>query len=231
MFAGHVGAGLALSRADRSMNPGILVFAAMLTDFLLWSFVLLGWESASLPADYASSHQMRFTFPWSHSLTAAVASSLIAATAAYLWYRAPGRGGARPALLVGAAVLSHWLLDAVVHIPEIPILGESSSKVGLGLWQHMTLALGFESLVLLAGLWMYLSGAQISRGRKWSMGMLGMFVLGSTIAGMTVAPAPPSIAAVAASSLITIIVVTALAAWFGAARPARRDENPSQELP
>ena len=58
-----------------------------------------------------------------------------------------------------------------------------------------------------------------------------MFVLGSTIAGMTVAPAPPSIAAVAASSLITIIVVTALAAWFGAARPARRDENPSQELP
>lgn len=221
MFAGHIGAGLALSRTDRSMNPGVLVFAAMLTDFLLWSFVLLGWESASIPADYASSHQMQFTFPYSHSLTAAVALSFIAATAAYLWHRAPGRNGMRPAVLVGAAVLSHWLLDALVHVPEIPLIGESSPKVGLGLWQHMALALGIESLVLLVGLWMFLSGAPISRGRRWGMGILGMFVLASTIFGMTVAPAPPSIRVVAASSLVTIIVVTALTTWFGAVRPAK----------
>ena len=222
MFAGHVGAGLALSRLDRSMNPGVLVFAAMLTDFILWSFVLLGRESASIPADYTASHQMQFTFPYSHSLTAAVASSLIAAAAAYLWYRTPGRGGARPAALAGSAVFSHWLLDAVVHIPEIPLAGESSPKVGLGLWQHMTLALGFESLVLLAGLWLYLSGAPVTGGRKWGMGLLGIFVLGSTIAGMTVAPAPPSISIVAASSLVTITVVTALAAWCGAVQTTDR---------
>ena len=223
MFAGHVGAGLALSRADRSMNPGVLVFAAMLTDFLLWSFVLLGWESVFIPADYAASHQMQFTFPYSHSLTAAVFWSVLAAAAAYLWYRAPDRNGIRPAVLVGAAVLSHWLLDALVHVPEIPLAGEDSHKVGLELWQNMTLALGIESLVLLVGLWMFLSGAQISRGRKWGMGMLGMFVLASTIFGMTVAPSPPSISIVAISSLITIIVVTVLAAWFGAVRPKQRN--------
>ena len=222
MFAGHVGAGLALSRADRSMNPGVLVFAAMLTDFLLWSFVLLGWESVSIPADYATSHQMHFTFPYSHSMAASVALSLTAAAIAYLWYRAPGRGNMRPAVLVGAAVLSHWLLDALVHVPEIPLAGDRSFKVGLGLWQHMTIALGIESLVLLIGLWMYLAGAPTARGRKWGMGILGMFVLASTISGMTVAPSPPSISIVAISSLITIIVVTALTAWFGAVRPMQR---------
>jgi len=222
MFAGHVGAGLAISRADRSMNPGVLVFAAMLTDFLLWSFVLLGWESVSIPADYAASHQMHFTFPYSHSMAASVALSLTATAIAYLWYRAPGRGNMRPAVLVGAAVLSHWLLDALVHVPEIPLAGGTSHKVGLGLWQHMALALGIESLVLLAGLWMYLAGAPTSGGRKWGMGILGLFVLGSTVAGMTVAPAPPSVATVAVSSLITIVVVTALASWFGAVQTAQR---------
>jgi membrane-bound metal-dependent hydrolase YbcI (DUF457 family) len=205
------------------MNPGVLVFAAMLTDILLWSFVLLGWESASIPADYVASHQMQFTFPYSHSLTAAVASSLIAAAAAYFWYSAPGRRGIRPAVLVGAAVLSHWLLDALVHVPEIPLIGESSPKVGLGLWQHMTFALVVESLVLIVGLWMYLSGAPISRGKRWGMGILGMFVLASTIFGMTVAPSPPSVSIVAISSLITTIVVTALAAWLGAVRPKQRN--------
>jgi hypothetical protein len=38
---------------------------------------------------------------------------------------------------------------------------------------------------------------------------------GQTIAGMTVAPAPPSPQAMAASSLVTLLVVCALAGWLG----------------
>lgn len=46
-------------------------------------------------------------------------------------------GRFRSAALVGAAVFSHWLLDALVHVPELPLLGADSTKVDLGLWQSM----------------------------------------------------------------------------------------------
>ena len=46
--------------------------------------------------------------------------------------------------------------------------------------------------------------------------------LGFTIAGMTVAPPPPSVAAMAGSSLATIIVVCAIACWLGKVHDERR---------
>lgn len=49
-----------------------------------------------------------------------------------------GRGWAT--VVVAAAVFSHFLLDFLVHIPELPLLGEASPKVGLGLWNQMPVA-------------------------------------------------------------------------------------------
>jgi hypothetical protein len=70
MFAGHVGAALAIGRAEPEINVGIFVFAALLPDVLLWILVLLGWESVTIPADFASTHQAAYVFPWSHGLLA-----------------------------------------------------------------------------------------------------------------------------------------------------------------
>ena len=41
------------------------------------------------------------------------------------------------AALVGAAVASHWLLDLIVHVPDLPLAGNDSPKLGLGLWRHV----------------------------------------------------------------------------------------------
>ncbi len=71
MFAGHIGAGLAIGRADRRINVGVLISAALLLDAVLWLFILLGWESVSIPADFAASYQPHFNFPYSHSLSEA----------------------------------------------------------------------------------------------------------------------------------------------------------------
>ncbi len=67
MFAGHLGTALAFGRAERGVNVGVFVVAALLLDFLLWLFVLLGWESVTIPADFASKHQAEFVFPYSHA--------------------------------------------------------------------------------------------------------------------------------------------------------------------
>ena len=134
MFAGHIGAGLAIGRADRRINVGVLISAALLLDPVLWLFILLGWESVSIPADFAASHQPHFTFPYSHSLVGSLAWSVFAALAAYWWLPRSGGTKLRAAALVGTAVFSHWLLDALVHAPELPLAGPQSRMVGLGLW-------------------------------------------------------------------------------------------------
>ena len=146
MFAGHIGAGLVMGRADRRINVGVLILAALLLDLLLWLFILLGWESASIPADFASSHQPHFTFPYSHGLVGSLAWSLLAALAAYWWFPRPGATKLRLAALVGAAVFSHWLLDALVHAPELAARGPSIEDGWLGVVaQHTVGADGGES--------------------------------------------------------------------------------------
>ena len=58
MGIGHVAVGLGLKSADRRLNVGFLIFAALFADFLLGWFTLAGWESYEVPPDYASKHYL-----------------------------------------------------------------------------------------------------------------------------------------------------------------------------
>jgi hypothetical protein len=222
MFAGHVGAGLAFGSIDRKVNVGVFVSAALLLDALLWTFVLLGWESVVLPADFERTHQAQYAFPYSHGLTAAIAWSA-AAGAACCFGRRRAAGALRAGLLVGAAVFSHWVLDALVHAPELPVAGAESVKVGMWLWRDMPAALCVETLLLIGGVVLYLRGANLTRLRGSAIALLSLLLLAFTVVGMTIAPAPPSVAAMAASSLVTLTVVCALYLWLG--RPVARAER------
>jgi hypothetical protein len=215
MFAGHLGAALAVARADRRINVGTFVFAAMLPDLLLWLFVLLRWESAAIPGDFPIRHQAQYVFPYSHGLAASVGWAGLLGAAVAAWLPAPPRRRARCAVLIGAAVLSHWVLDAIVHVPELPLLGAGSTRVGLGLWDHRAVALVFEGIIVVAGLLLFVPGAGLSRAKALALTALCLVCLALTVAGMTVAPPPPSVPAMASSSLGTIAVVCAVAWWLG----------------
>lgn len=224
MFAGHVGAAMAIARVDRRVNLGALVFAAVFLDFVLWLFVLIGWESVTIPANFSTTHQPEFFFPYSHGLLASIGWSALAGIATFLWYPGLQQSKVRAGVLVFAAVFSHWLLDALVHAPELPVAGAGSVKLGLGLWQTMPLALAIEGFIALAGLYLFLSGATLSRARKIWLAALSLFILVSTVAGMTIAPAPPSVSAMAGTSLVTILVVCVLASWLGRSPQGSRND-------
>ena len=215
MFAGHIGAALAIGRAEPRVNVGAFVAAGLLLDFVLWLFVLLGWESVVIPANFAVTHQPEFVFPYSHGVLAALLWSSAAALAALVACARLRQGKLLAAGLFAAAVFSHWLLDALVHVPELPLLGDHSTKVGLGLWQSMPVALAVEAAIVVAGLALFLSGSALPRSRKKGLAALCGVVLALTVVGMTVAPAPPSALAMAASSLASIVLVCALATWLG----------------
>jgi hypothetical protein len=215
VFAGHVGAGLAIARFERRVNVGAFIAAALLLDLLLWVFILLGWESVVIPPDFTSTHQAEFVFPYSHGLLAALFWSAGAAVAALAGYGRRLLDNWRAAALVAGAVFSHWLLDALVHRAELPLIGASSPKLGLGLWQTMPLALAVEAAVVVAGLWLFLPASGLSRGKSVALLVMVLMVLAFTVAGMTVAPPPPSSTMMAASSLLTLLVVCALAGSCG----------------
>ena len=125
MFAGHIGAALVIARVEKRVNVGVFVGAALLLDLMLWLLVLLGLESVAIPSNFTSTHQPEFVFPYSHGLLAGVLWSAVAGAATFL--ACSGRPALkwRAAVLVAAAVLSHWLLDVLVHRPEMPLTGNT----------------------------------------------------------------------------------------------------------
>ncbi len=215
MFAGHVGVALAIGRVERRVNVGVFVTAALLLDFVLWLFILLGWESVNIPDNFPATHQPHFVFPYSHGLLAAGGWSALAGAFALWLYSHLKKAKWRAAVLVALVAFSHWLLDALVHRSEMPLAGISSATVGLALWNNMSLALGVEALLVVLGLCTFLPGSGLARGKSVSFSMLILIILIFTIVGMTVAPPPPSGSVMAESSLIALVVVCQLIAWLG----------------
>src|SRR5687767_10461625 len=118
MFVGHFAVGLAAKRAAPGASLGVLVASATLLDLLWPVFVLAGWERFTILAA-APSPFLAFRFdhyPWSHSLLAAMLWATFAA-ALFQWRRSYGAG----ALAVWLLVVSHWVLDAIVHRPDLPV--------------------------------------------------------------------------------------------------------------
>src|SRR5205823_6358437 len=104
-----------------------------LLDFGWDAFVLFGIEHVRItPGITASNPLDLYDMPLTHSLLAALAWSGLAAAVTY----AAMQRDPRAAMVVGLAVLSHWLLDLIVHRPDLTLAGESTAHVGLGLWNY-----------------------------------------------------------------------------------------------
>lgn len=195
MGVGHAAVALGAAKVVPRLNVAWLVFAAFLADFLLGIFLLMGLEQVNAPADYASRHYLTFTFPYSHGLLALL-----------LWGAAFGllvafiRGEDRPRVfvIVAALVLSHFLLDGLVHVAGLPLVGESSPKFGLGLWKHLPFELALETVMVIIGVALYFQLAARNPGRgKW--GMLALMLLLTTLTWIQLftnkAPTPAQMAA------------------------------------
>ena len=229
MFLGHYGVAFALKRAEPKLSLGTLFVAAQLLDLLWGIFVLLGWEHARIvPGNTAVTPLEFWDYPISHSLIGALAWSIVAAACYYSW---PTRDTTRhwqAAALVGLAVFSHYPLDVLVHLPDLPITGNDSAKLGLGLWNHPVATMVAELLVFGLGLAVYL--ALRSKRYPVRVGRLAILVivlLGTYFASIY-GPLPPNMTAVAVSDIGFILVVAALAAW--ADRRASTEELQAQHL-
>ncbi len=129
---GHGAIGLLAKPAAPKAPLWVLLAATEVIDLLWFVFAALGIEDPGVTQiDLAQGITVLEPghIPWSHGLFMALVWSLLAAAIAYGSYRER-----RTASVIGLLVFSHWVLDFVVHTPDLPLLFDSSQTVGLGLW-------------------------------------------------------------------------------------------------
>jgi hypothetical protein len=229
MFLGHYGVAFALKRAEPKLSLGTLFVAVQLADLLWGIFILLGWEHARIVPDYTAVTPLEFLdYPISHSLIAALVWGVVAAALYYSW---PTRDTTRhwqAAVIVGVAVFSHYPLDVLVHVADLPIGGNDSPKLGLGLWNNPTATMVAELLVFGIGLVLYLTlRSHRHPVRFFRLAILVVLLVGTYLASLY-GPLPPSMTVVAVSGIVFIPATAALAAW--ADRRATPQELEAQRL-
>ncbi|MBL8103577.1 MAG: hypothetical protein JNM02_13670 [Anaerolineales bacterium] len=216
MFAGHLAAGLVLKKMEHRINLGWLFFAALFHDFLLGILVLLGLEKIHVPANFAQTHYLTFTFPYSHGLAASIIWSALAFGITYaVLPRWTSKERKQAGLAIALTVFSHFVLDWFVHIPEMPLLGENSPKVGLSLWNNLPLALGLEVSLVLIGFIYYLSVVKPKTNlAKYGVAALMVLITALTVTGQLFAETLPPANGAAMSWIFQPFLICGLAYWF-----------------
>jgi hypothetical protein len=208
MFVGHYGVSFATKQAQPNIPLWVLFLAVQWLDVIWAPLVLLGIEKVRIVPGFTATNPLDLYYmPYTHSLVAAILWSLAAAGA----YRAV-RGANAGASLIGLAVFSHWILDFIVHVPDLPLY-DDTEKVGLGLWNQPILASTLEAALLFGAIAVYLR-ARHTRA-------LGIIVFGLTMLGIQAyiffGP-PPASPAGAAGTALGAYGLFALMIWFLADR-------------
>jgi membrane-bound metal-dependent hydrolase YbcI (DUF457 family) len=208
VFLGHYAVALAAKRAAPRTSLGTLFLSVQLADMLWPVFLLTGWERVRIVPNPDPFLNFVFdAYPISHSLLTLVAWGVVFA----LLYRMR-TGYARGAIVVALGVVSHWVLDVVVHRPDMPLY-PGGPKLGLGLWSSVTGTVVIEGLMLLASLWIYLGTTRARDG----VGRYGFFALIVVVTLSYVAsifsPPPPSTLALSIGGIVFGWLFVGWAAW------------------
>lgn len=166
MFIGHDGIGFAGKALAPKASLGTWLMAVNFLD-LVWPVLLLaGVEHVKIEPGITKLNPLNFTdYPITHSLVGALGWSVGFALVYGLF-----RKDFRTACFLGSGVLSHWILDWIVHRPDLPLLPGNDEKFGLGLWNNPALALTIEALIYVIGFWLYFRSTRSKdKVGNWSM--------------------------------------------------------------
>lgn len=193
MFIGHFAVGMASKKIQPAISLGTLFLAAQFVDLLWPTLLLVGLEDVAIAPGISVVTPLDFThYPISHSLIAVLGWSLLFGIVYYLFTK--NRLGA---LLVGTLVLSHWILDLIVHIPDLPLYPGDSPKVGLGLWNSLVGTIVIEGALFVIGVWIY-TRTKKARGEKvngWFWSLIIFLLIIHVVNFMS--PPPPTVTAIA----------------------------------
>jgi hypothetical protein len=148
MFIGHFAPAIAAAAHKDAPSLPVLFIGGQLVDWAFFGFAMIGVEHLRIEPGFTAMNPMDlYDMPFTHSLV----GTLVWAVGFALLLRLCGLN--RRGQAIGAAVVvSHWLLDLLVHAPDLTLAG-SPPKMGLGLWNHPQIEMPLEVLLVLGTLW------------------------------------------------------------------------------
>ena len=197
MFIGHFGVALAAKKAAPRTSLGTLVMAAQFVDLLWPVFLLLGVEQVRIAPGHTAVTPLDFiSYPFSHSLLADIGWACLFAGI----YKVV-KGQSWGAFCLWLVVMSHWVLDALSHSPDLPLYPGSRTYIGLGLWNSRVATILVEGVIFVLGVLIYVSAAR-PRDR---LGVYALWSFIGVLVGLYFAnlfgPPPPSVKAIAYGGL------------------------------
>ena len=182
VIAGHFGLAAAVKANQRQVPLWALMLATVWLDIVFLPLLIAGVESIEVVGGggYGSSI---IHADYTHSLVGAlILSAVFGAAFASRW-------SMRAGLVLGAVAFSHWLLDLIVHRPDLPILPGNAGGLpllGLGLWQSTAASATAELVLVVFGSLVYWRAAEeVSRNAdvptKRRAATLGAAMLGAGV--------------------------------------------------
>jgi len=210
MFIGHYGLAFGIKKAAPRVSLGFLFIAAQFAD-ILWPFLLIFHvERYTVSPGITTVTPFEFTYyPFSHSL---LMSIVWGALGALLYWAV--RRNVRDAVIVGLCVVSHWFLDLIVHIPDLPLFPGHSPKLGLGAWNSLALTLVLEGIVFIGGLYLYVKSTRAKKkAGKWGLVVLVTLLVLVHLSNLVGPPPSASLMSMFISFNLFQLVVVLLAFW------------------
>jgi hypothetical protein len=207
MFVGHCGVWFAAKDAVRNVPHWGWPIAEQWLE-VVWSVLaLVGIEKLRIVPGFTEANSFGLNYlPYTQSLPGSIALSLIFGSIVALFAT-----GVRKTtiLLVAAASFSHWILDLVVHTPDLPLY-DNPAKVSCGLWRAVAFSFPLELVVLGVGAWVYARKTMFTTtmGRNVFWGYVVLLRGVQVYANFGPPPSSPE-----AMAVIALIFYGVLAAW------------------
>jgi len=195
MFLGHFALAMAAKRVAPEGSLGMLVLSAQFADCLWPALLILGIEQVRIVPGITRVTPLDFiSYPISHSLLMQLVWGLLLSTIYFCWRR-----DSRPAMVVGALLPTHWLLDYFSYRPDMPLY-PGGPKVGLGVWNSLLLTLLVEFGLFAVGAVLYLEATRSKGG--WDFGFWSFTVFLAVMYPVSLfGPPPPSVRVLALTAL------------------------------
>jgi hypothetical protein len=203
MFIGHFALAFAAKPVATRVSLGTLFLAAQFIDLLWPTFLLMGLERVRIEPGATAVTPLVFEhYPFSHSLLAVLGWAVLLAGLHFLLVRER-----RSAVVLALLVLSHWVLDVLVHRPDLPLSPWGGHHVGLRLWSSLPLTLALEVPLFMLGVWLYARSTRpLDPAGRWGLVGLVLFLF-VVYAGNVLGSPPPSVGAIAWLGLLQWLLV------------------------
>lgn len=223
MLIGHVAVALGAKKAAPRTSLGTLLLAAQWSDLLWPIFLAFGLENVRIVPGITAVSPLDFTrYPFTHSLLADFGWALILA-GIYLVFKKNRRG----AFVIWACVMSHWVLDYIVHRPDLPLY-PGSRLFGMGLWNSVAGTLLIEGGLFVIGVIIYSRTTRaLDRIGGYAYRTFVLFLVLIYLASI-MGPPPTSVRSIEIAGLLSWFFV-AWAYWIDQHRTTAKPQSPAME--